>query len=118
MAKKRIQACRIEDGTTTDHNDVETESDDERGRTVCALVGDAIHKGIKIPLQWNEDGIPQGEHRTTFSSYIGVVVRERVSIAFETWKDVPNDLLDEVYNMITVHTCHDLYMMITCTTTK
>lgn len=81
------------------------ERDNQRGRTVLAIVGKAIQSGIKIPLQWNHRNVPCGEYKDTFSTYIGVVVRERVNINYAIWDEVPQEIQDEVYDFISVRTC-------------
>ncbi|XP_074301385.1 uncharacterized protein LOC141632771 [Silene latifolia] len=85
----------------SDHESIENENREyERGRTVLALVGKAIDSNTKIPLQWNCRNVPFGDHKTSFSTYIGVVARERVSINYRKWPDVPQAKLDEVYEFI------------------
>ncbi|KAL6546825.1 hypothetical protein OROMI_022546 [Orobanche minor] len=102
MARKKKQVPPSLDGATLDPEDSEkTRREDERGRTVLAMVGKAIQGGSKILLQWHPiRRVPTGDHKCHFSTYIGVVVRERVSITYKEWSEVPNGLLDEVYESI------------------
>lgn len=106
MAKKRKQVSDSQvdgDNANSESNDLSSEeSENRRGRTVVAVVGKAIQKGIKISLEWNHNNVPTGVNRTTFANYIGVVVRERVSINFRDWDDVIEKVKDEVYEHITV----------------
>lgn len=96
--KKSIPAKRVRDDATTDESD-----SDDGGRTVLAKVGKAIHEGQKIQLEWTKKPeIPCGEHKTTFCSYIGIIARERVNINYKDWSDLPEQLLDEVYEFIAV----------------
>ncbi|KAH9612863.1 hypothetical protein KSS87_014091 [Heliosperma pusillum] len=91
------------DGSSSDEDsDVEKSNrEDERGRTVLAMVGKAIQNNTKIPLDWHPvRKTPCGPNRLKFSNYIGVVVRERVCITYSTWKDVPNSQLDKLYDTI------------------
>lgn len=102
MAKKRKQVNVPEDDASLGSDEVSTECDNRRGRTVLALVGKAIQKGIKISLEWNHNNVPTGVNREYFADYIGVVVRERVSITYRLWDDVKEKEKDEVYEFITV----------------
>ena len=85
--------------------------EDERGRIVLAMVGKAIQAGTKIPLDWHPVyRTPCGTRRKTFCRYIGVVVRERVCITYVTWKDVPKELKDLLYDSITVSYTYSCYI--------
>uniref|UniRef100_A0A803MTC6 DUF8039 domain-containing protein n=1 Tax=Chenopodium quinoa TaxID=63459 RepID=A0A803MTC6_CHEQI len=79
MARNKKQVHQPEGNEDEDNSDVERLSREyERGRTVLAAVGKAIQNGTKIPLEWDPiTKLPCGEHRLTFSGYIGVIVRER-----------------------------------------
>lgn len=93
-------------GDLTDEDDSDAERvrrEDERGRTVVNAVGIAIKNGTKIPLEWDPiSGIPCGEYKLSFTTYIGVVTRERVCITYERWNDVPKETLDGLYECIKV----------------
>ena len=79
-----------------------------RGRTVRVIVGKAIQKGRKIPLEWNRRKVPCGDHRTTFCTYLGVLVCERVDINNLRWSDIPKELKNSLYESITVSKCFTL----------
>lgn len=104
MAKKiKKVASYSSDPEDDDSNSEQTRRDDERGRTVLAKVGKAIQNGNKITLECHPIyKVPCGDNRTTLSSYIGVVVRERVNINYKKWGEVPREVVDEVYEFIMV----------------
>lgn len=108
MAKKRKQLAIPYNATEEellDPEDDQGKREDERGRTVLAFVGNVIQSGSKIPLEWHAvHKTPRGDHKKTFTRYIGVVVRERVCISYVTWKSVPKELKDQLYGAITVST--------------
>ena len=72
-----------------------------RGATTMANV---IKSSLtqKIPIQINERGLPEGENRATFNSYIGVAVRAHVSITYKKWADVPMECKDKLWDDLNV----------------
>ncbi|KAL2937207.1 ATP-dependent protease ATPase subunit HslU, partial [Bienertia sinuspersici] len=107
MAKRKKQLT-TPNGDRTSHSEDDASDpekakrEDERGRTVLAMVGKAIQGGTRIPLDWHPIyKTPSGTHRKTFCRYIGVVVRERVCITYVEWTDVPNELKEQLYDAIT-----------------
>ncbi|XP_057249341.1 uncharacterized protein LOC104883507 [Beta vulgaris subsp. vulgaris] len=108
MAKKRKQRSQSEDNLASDPEDEAFDAkkirrEDERGHTVLAKVGKAIHSGTKIPVEWHPTrNVPRGDNRITLSTYIGVIVRERVSINYKKWSDVPKEMKNEVCEFIMV----------------
>ncbi|XP_048494996.1 uncharacterized protein LOC125494982 [Beta vulgaris subsp. vulgaris] len=105
MAKGRKRDMVPQENATSeteyDDDGNRAEHEDRRGRTVCATVGKAIQEGRKIPLEWNRRKVPCGDHRMTFCTYLGVLVRERVDINYLRWGDVPKELKNSLYESIT-----------------
>ncbi|KAK9676600.1 hypothetical protein RND81_11G088100 [Saponaria officinalis] len=101
MAKKRKQVSVSSGDANSESDGTSAECENRRGRTVLALVGKAVQRGTKIPLEWNHNKLPTGVNKDIFATYIGVVVRERVSINYREWEDVPKDVINEVYEFIT-----------------
>uniref|UniRef100_A0A803KV16 Uncharacterized protein n=1 Tax=Chenopodium quinoa TaxID=63459 RepID=A0A803KV16_CHEQI len=99
MSKKRKQASANE-ASETGEAEESAECENRRGRTIAVVVGKAILSGVKIPLEWNHK-VPIGENRYIFSSYIGVVVCERVNINYRDWEEVPKEVIDDLYKFIT-----------------
>ncbi|XP_021730809.1 uncharacterized protein LOC110697739 [Chenopodium quinoa] len=100
MSKKRKQASANE-ASETGEAEESAECENRKGRTVAAVVGKAILSGVKIPLEWNHNKVPVGENRDIFSSYIGVVVREKVNINHRDWEEVPKEVIDDLFKFIT-----------------
>ncbi|KAL9677579.1 hypothetical protein QQ045_005812 [Rhodiola kirilowii] len=50
--------------------------------------------GTKDPVALEGDGTIAGEVSTSFKTYLGIVVRLRVPIAYGTWKSVPDERKD------------------------
>ncbi len=55
----------------------------------------------KIPIQFNEHGIPVG-HNKLFSSCMGDLVRLYVGLKYTTWKEVPEQVKTNLWDQITV----------------
>ncbi|XP_021733385.1 uncharacterized protein LOC110700161 isoform X2 [Chenopodium quinoa] len=100
MSKKRKQASANE-ASETGEAEESADCENRRGRTVAAVVGKAFLSGVKIPLEWNHNKVPFGENRDIFSSYIGVIVRERVNINYRDLEEVPKEVIDDLFKFIT-----------------
>ncbi|XP_073020481.1 uncharacterized protein [Primulina eburnea] len=71
-----------------------------RGRTrLDRLVRQRVH-GIKKDVRFNKLGQPVGEFAGEMKSYIEVLVREKVKISYQTWKMVPNDVKDLIWESV------------------
>ncbi|XP_073301910.1 uncharacterized protein [Primulina huaijiensis] len=71
-----------------------------RGRTrLDRLVRQRVH-GIRKNVRFNKLGQPVGEFAGEMQSYIGVLVREKVKISYQTWKMVPNDVKDLIWESV------------------
>ncbi|XP_056685811.1 uncharacterized protein [Spinacia oleracea] len=60
MARKKKRASSPRD------EEALIECENRRGRTVLKLVGNAIRKGIKLPLEWNRNKVPVGDNKDYF----------------------------------------------------
>ena len=45
-----------------------------------------------IEVMYNSYGVPVGKKRNDMRNYIGVIVRERVTIIYDDWRKVPLDI--------------------------
>ena len=52
----------------------------------------------KIIVEYNDYGIPVGEGGTELRSYIGVVVRDNVSILYDDWRRVPLAIKEKLWD--------------------
>ncbi|KAA0062144.1 uncharacterized protein E6C27_scaffold89G005130 [Cucumis melo var. makuwa] len=56
--------------------------------------------GHKRVVEYNELGQPIGESATKLKSFIGTTVRVHVSFSYQSWKDLPAELKDKIYELI------------------
>ncbi|KAL9414402.1 hypothetical protein AB3S75_042803 [Citrus x aurantiifolia] len=54
----------------------------------------------KIIVEYNDYGIPVGEGGTELRSYIGVVVRDNVSILYNDWRRVPLEIKEKCWDHV------------------
>ncbi|KAA0041989.1 transposase [Cucumis melo var. makuwa] len=58
--------------------------------------------GQKLLIQFNEHGQPVGATSKKIQSYIGVCVQQQIPITYNSWKEVPNELKDKIYDCISM----------------
>ncbi|KAK6150920.1 hypothetical protein DH2020_015852 [Rehmannia glutinosa] len=58
------------------------------------------HKGNKLHIEFNDLGQPIGKVATEMQSYIGVLARKKVKITYKSWKHVPNDVRDDIWETV------------------
>ncbi|KAL4032983.1 hypothetical protein IC575_006066 [Cucumis melo] len=71
-----------------------------RGPTTMSELALVRNSGQKLPIQFNEHGQPVGATSKKMQSYIGVCVRQQIPITYNSWKEVPNELKDKIYDCI------------------
>ncbi|XP_073121501.1 uncharacterized protein [Henckelia pumila] len=71
-----------------------------RGRTKMDSLAIQRVKGIKKDVAFNKLGQPVGEAAIGMQSYIGVVAREKVKISYKTWKQVPIDVKELIWDLV------------------
>ncbi|KAA0050643.1 transposase [Cucumis melo var. makuwa] len=71
-----------------------------RGPTTMSELASVRNSGQKLPIQFNEHGQPVGATSKKMQSYIGVCVRQQIPITYNSWKEVPNELKDKIYDCI------------------
>ncbi|KAL4021068.1 hypothetical protein IC575_019857 [Cucumis melo] len=73
-----------------------------RGSTTMSELALVRNSGQKLPIQFNEHGQPVGATSKKMQSYIGVCVRQQIPITYNSWKEVPNELKDKIYDCISM----------------
>ncbi|KAL4021269.1 hypothetical protein IC575_020063 [Cucumis melo] len=73
-----------------------------RGPTTMSQLALVRNSGQKLPIQFNEHGQPVGATSKKMQSYIGVCVRQQIPITYNSWKEVPNELKDKIYDCISM----------------
>ncbi|KAL0550130.1 hypothetical protein IC582_014630 [Cucumis melo] len=71
-----------------------------RGPTTMSELALLRNSGQKLSIQFNEHGKPVGATSKKMQSYIGVCVRQQIPITYNSWKEVPNELKDKIYDCI------------------
>ena len=56
----------------------------------------------KIIVEYNDYGIPIGEGGIELRSYIGVVVRDNISILYDYWRRVPLEIKEILWDHVLV----------------
>ncbi|KAL0534200.1 hypothetical protein IC582_028488 [Cucumis melo] len=73
-----------------------------RGPTTMSELVLVRNSGQKLLIQFNEHEQPVGATSKKMQSYIGVCVRQQIPITYNSWKDVPNELKDKIYDCISM----------------
>jgi hypothetical protein len=66
-----------------------------------ALCSDVRTGGVKIFVEWNDEGQPT-QPINKFKTYVGAAARNHVKINYESWRDVPDQLKEQIYVDVTV----------------
>nr|GMD45983.1 putative transposase, Ptta/En/Spm, plant [Ipomoea batatas] len=57
-------------------------------------------QGVKKVVEFNDLGQPIGQIAAEMQSYIGVLAREKVKVNYKTWKHVPEDIKEKIWEAI------------------
>ena len=58
--------------------------------------------GIKVPVSFNAKGEPFGQAAAEMQSYIGVLARTKPPIWHDSWKQVPQDTKNKIWDCVQV----------------
>ena len=53
-------------------------------------------------MQFDSKGRPIGEEAAELQSYVGLLAREKVKITYDSWKKVPGDVKDHIWEAVNV----------------
>ena len=59
--------------------------------------------GVKLAVSFNAKGEPYGKVATEMQSYIGVLARTKAPIWYETWKRVPKEKKNKIWDCVQVN---------------
>ena len=73
-----------------------------RGSTLKSEIAKNWSKGIKLKIEYNSLGSHIGENSVELSSYLGTITRTYVLIIIESWRKVPKETKEKLWDLITV----------------
>ena len=68
-------------------------------------------QGVKQSVKFNEYGQPVGQKASELQSFIGVLAREKVNINYHSWKQVPNEVKNMIWESVNVSNMKLSYVM-------
>ncbi|XP_073311198.1 uncharacterized protein [Primulina huaijiensis] len=71
-----------------------------RGRTHLDKLSRQRVQGIRKEVRFNLLGQPVGEAAAQMQSYIGVLAREKIKITYKTWKQVPSEVKELIWESV------------------
>lgn len=89
-------------GESWDGNTESATTRTSRGRTHLDKLARLRVQGIRKVVAFNRLGQPIGEAAVEMQSYIGVLAREKVKISYKTWKQVPMDVKELIWESVNV----------------
>lgn len=108
-----------------DENDVDTEDGSleencmstestraKRGKTQMQCLAMNIAQSIKHNVIFNEHGQPAAVASPQMQSYIGVLVREKVNITYDSWNSFPLLVMERIWESVYVSTYLNLILFI------
>uniref|UniRef100_A0A9I9EJ40 Transposase-associated domain-containing protein n=1 Tax=Cucumis melo TaxID=3656 RepID=A0A9I9EJ40_CUCME len=105
LFRKELSDANMEDSSEDEREmllEVRKKSFVPRGPTTMSELASVRNFGQKLPIQFNEHGQPVGATSKKMQSYIGVCVWQQIPITYNSWKEVPNELKDKIYDCISM----------------
>ena len=73
-----------------------------RGSTLKPEIAKNQSKGITLKIEYNSLGSDIGENSVELSSYLGTIARTHVPIVIKSWRKVPKETKEKLWDLITV----------------
>ena len=88
-----------------------------RGPTLKPEIAKKKSEGVKIDIQYNDDGEGVGEGYVQLISYLGVLARTMVPVYHIDWRVVPAELKEKLWDCVKVYSnLVKLFFYILCIT--
>ena len=88
-----------------------------RGPTLKPEIAKKRSEGVKIDIQYNDDGKGVGEGYVQLISYLGVLARTMVPVYHIDWRVVPAELKEKLWDCVKVYSnLVKLFFYILCIT--
>lgn len=91
-----------EEGAPASPRDSQGKKRKGRGSTTLPEITKNKSVGIRIVVQYDEQGRPVGKDQPKFVSYLGVLARTMVPVIHKDWHHVPDDLKDKLWTSVQV----------------
>ncbi|XP_038895930.1 uncharacterized protein LOC120084092 isoform X2 [Benincasa hispida] len=79
-----------------------------RGPTIMPELIHIRNSGERKTIEYNDLGQPVGENAKKMQSFIGVCVRQQIPLTYKSWKAVPQELKDTIFDCIQMSFVVDL----------
>lgn len=94
------------DAKKSDVSELDTENSKpvtaRRGKMILTALAKRKAKGEKSVVSFNELGQPYGPASSEMQSYIGMLARSEVKISYKSWKQVPKEVKDTIWEHVNV----------------
>ena len=74
----------------------------QRGSTLKPNIVKNHSKGLKVEIEYNSLSGHIGENSIELSIYLCTITRTHVPIIFETWRKVPKETKEKLWDLITI----------------
>lgn len=82
-----------------------------RGPTHMKSLDRHRSKGLKKDIELTPLEQPIGPSKSSYQSYLGVLVRDKVDITYACWKGVPKEVKDRIWDSVNVSYCSFCFLI-------